>query len=255
MKEPQKNDARKPGLEEALHPEIGNDALWTNDLHSFSLSSVDPLKSIDEHIVNAEIKLNTLEHWNSDLHGESNAAELPEHELKEIKQQSVPENEAELIHETPESDTPLAPVFTEEHIDLPESEELDIAAKKEKKKKDKAVLKAGKRIRKVAEKMDKEEKKRSDEKLKIPAATPEPSLSPFTHWLKGLTGSEYVHPYEDDFAFHQGSRHAGEGISETFADLLAAQGYKDQAIAMYTQLMEKFPEKSRFFAAKIEALQ
>ncbi len=47
----------------------------------------------------------------------------------------------------------------------------------------------------------------------------------------------------------------GEGISETFADLLAAQGYKEQAIEMYIKLMEKYPEKSGFFAAKIEALQ
>lgn len=73
--------------------------------------------------------------------------------------------------------------------------------------------------------------------------------------MKGLRGSEYVHPYGDDFAIHQSLGEGGEGVSETFADLLASQGYKEQAIAMYTKLIEKFPEKSRFFAAKIEALQ
>ena len=64
-----------------------------------------------------------------------------------------------------------------------------------------------------------------------------------------------MHPYEDDFAFAQGSGPSGEGITETFADLLASQGYKEQAIEMYIKLMEKYPEKSGFFAAKIEALQ
>ena len=64
-----------------------------------------------------------------------------------------------------------------------------------------------------------------------------------------------MHPYEDDFAFDQGTGPGKEGISETFADLLAAQGYKEQAMEMYLKLMEKYPEKSGFFAAKIEALQ
>jgi hypothetical protein len=83
----------------------------------------------------------------------------------------------------------------------------------------------------------------------------ESSLSPFTVWVKGLLGSEYVHPYEADYAIEKGAEPGDEGISETFADLLAAQGYKDQAITMYTKLIEKFPEKSSFFAAKIKALQ
>jgi hypothetical protein len=83
----------------------------------------------------------------------------------------------------------------------------------------------------------------------------ESSLTPFTQWLKNLRGSDYVHPYDDDFAVEQVNGLAGEGISETFADLLAAQGYHEQAIEMYTKLIQKFPEKSRFFAAKIEALK
>ena len=74
-------------------------------------------------------------------------------------------------------------------------------------------------------------------------------------WLKGLKGSEYVHPYDDDFAFVQSTGPAKEGISETFAELLASQGYKEQALEMYRKLMEKYPEKSGFFAAKLKALQ
>ena len=255
MKEPQKNDTRKPGLEEALHPEIGNDALWKNDLHSFSLTNVDPLKSLDQHLVNDDTKLNIIHGWKTELNGESISQEVSPAEFTDVENKPDEKPDVELIHQTPESEIPVSPVFTEEHIELPETEDEDLTAKKGKKKKEKAALKAGKRIRKVAEKMNKEERDKSDEKRKTSASAPEPNLSPFTHWLKGLAGSEYVHPYEDDFAFNQGSGHAGEGISETFADLLAAQGYKDQAIAMYTQLMEKFPEKSRFFAAKIEALQ
>ena len=62
---------------------------------------------------------------------------------------------------------------------------------------------------------------------------------------------EYVHPYEDDYALAQHR----EGISETLADLLAAQGYREQAMDMYSELMARYPEKSSFFAAKIEALK
>ncbi|MCP4439037.1 MAG: hypothetical protein GY810_08860 [Aureispira sp.] len=45
-----------------------------------------------------------------------------------------------------------------------------------------------------------------------------------------------------------------EVISETLANLLALQGKKDKAIKMYNALSLKFPEKSRFFAEKIEEL-
>ena len=44
-------------------------------------------------------------------------------------------------------------------------------------------------------------------------------------------------------------------ISETYADLLATQGYTQKAIELYQRLMLKFPEKSGYFAAKIEELQ
>ncbi len=83
----------------------------------------------------------------------------------------------------------------------------------------------------------------------------QPVLSAFTQWLKELGGAEYVHPYEDDFALHPEKGTLKEVISETYADLLASQGYKDRAEEMYRKLMEKYPEKSSFFAAKIEALQ
>lgn len=43
--------------------------------------------------------------------------------------------------------------------------------------------------------------------------------------------------------------------SETLADLLAAQQQYDKAAKMYERLMMKFPEKSAYFAAKIEKLK
>lgn len=45
-----------------------------------------------------------------------------------------------------------------------------------------------------------------------------------------------------------------EIISQTLADLLAAQGYSEKAIKMYERLSLIFPEKSAFFAQKIKEL-
>jgi len=44
-------------------------------------------------------------------------------------------------------------------------------------------------------------------------------------------------------------------ISETLARLLAKQGYREKAIAMYERLCLAFPEKSSFFAAEIDKLK
>jgi hypothetical protein len=43
--------------------------------------------------------------------------------------------------------------------------------------------------------------------------------------------------------------------SETLANILALQGHKDKAIAMYEKLKLQIPEKSAFFAAQIEKLK
>ena len=44
-------------------------------------------------------------------------------------------------------------------------------------------------------------------------------------------------------------------ISETLADLLAYQGNNNKAIEMYMRLSLHIPEKSDYFAAKIEKLR
>lgn len=46
-----------------------------------------------------------------------------------------------------------------------------------------------------------------------------------------------------------------EVVSETLARLLAKQGYKDKAIAMYEKLRLLFPEKSDYFAAESQKLK
>jgi len=43
-------------------------------------------------------------------------------------------------------------------------------------------------------------------------------------------------------------------VSESYANLLAKQGYKEQAIEMYKKLILKNPEKSSYFAAEIQKL-
>lgn len=45
-----------------------------------------------------------------------------------------------------------------------------------------------------------------------------------------------------------------EIISESLAQILEKQGHLDDAKKMYEQLMHKYPEKSRYFAAKIDKL-
>ena len=229
MKESKKNWI-KPGLEEALHPEIGNGAAWIGDEHNFSLSTPDPLKALDDQFIDEASKLKTLEEWNAPFGNEEKPEPVSPKKAERIKSQIEPGD------------------------DIEEEEEI-FESKKERKKKEKAENKFSKRIKKVAEKVQKDQQESRSGKTSTHMGGEESNLSPFTHWLKGLKGSEYIHPYHDDYALGHGQGGPGEVISETYADLLAAQGYKDQAIAMYTQLIEKFPEKSRFFAAKIEALQ
>lgn len=57
-------------------------------------------------------------------------------------------------------------------------------------------------------------------------------------------------------------KHAGtslqaddEAISETLASLLSIQGKRDQAVNMYHKLILKYPEKSAFFASRIEEIK
>ncbi len=80
-------------------------------------------------------------------------------------------------------------------------------------------------------------------------------LSKTDHFLKSLgsKGKDKKSPSSD--SLEDDSTLVNDDIvSETLADLLALQGQNSKAIKMYKSLSLKFPEKSRFFAEKIEEL-
>lgn len=226
-----------PGLMEALYPHTGNGAAWATDGHTYLLRMPDPAKSLG-----------------LDNHVEPRLPEKVKEELPAVKV-AIPEPETEL------------PVVSEEKPEKPARKK---SSKKAAGKKGKSEAKSAKKAVQSAQSAgeltpvagnDKEkgavlpEEKLADVLPKPRAVKPE-SEEPktFTAWLRSLGGSDYVHPYGDDFALEE--REAPEtGISETYADLLAAQGYVDRAIEMYKKLIEKNPEKSAFFAARIEALR
>jgi tetratricopeptide (TPR) repeat protein len=207
-----------PGITEALHPGVGNGVALESDKHAFLLRVPDPSKYLETYF---GLKPEDLEPLRAASH------------LPEAKQEID-------LGQQPEETAPESEILRKPEVKSSTEEEHEKAPK------------TGKRLKKAVKSIQREES--VDPELKTMETKTESTLSPFTQWLKGLSGSEYVHPYDDDFALRQESPLAGEGISETYADLLAAQGYKDQAIEMYKRLIEKYPEKSGFFAAKIEAL-
>ncbi len=79
-----------------------------------------------------------------------------------------------------------------------------------------------------------------------PASNPEPGFSPA---LEKAPEDNVRRLAEQSLAENEGL------ISETLANLLAHQGQNDKAIKMFERLMVKNPEKSAFFAAKIEELK
>jgi len=269
MEEKDQEHIARPGIPEALDPALGNGALWETDPQLLHLRLADPLKKLDNLLLDEDTKQKIIRQWNGldqDIPLESPALETPEDntlnagdpaEITEPKTKPVISRnkikktmeiewaEDELPPET-ESEDPNSPL-PEEIIETRESIPEEIPT---------PPAKAGKRVRKVVKKArDEAEQIREKEETRPDPSSEDLQLSPYTRWLKGLRGSEYIHPYEDDYGLDQMSVTSLGGVSETFADLLAAQGYKDKAIEMYIQLMEKYPEKSSFFAAKIEALK
>ncbi|MBK9981526.1 MAG: hypothetical protein IPP15_03720 [Saprospiraceae bacterium] len=265
MEEKNPDHIARPGVPEALDPALGNASLWETNPHDFNLKAVDPLHQMDNLLLDDATKQKIINQWNG-----SNEKDADENTSLSLRENNNPESlydegpnqiiartnventmevewaEDEIVPEA-ESEVPPTPIPEDIHDTIePEGEA----------KTNPQPGKVGKRVRKLV-------KKAYDEALAVPdpdqqdleTGSSDESLSPYTRWLKGLKGSEYVHPYDDDYGLDQMSSMARGGVSETFADLLAAQGYKDKAIEMYLQLMEKYPEKSSFFAAKIEALK
>lgn len=259
MEQNKPNIKPAPGLPEAIHPEIGNGAAWEELTHEQLLRNPDPSKQLDHLLILDHLQLReSLQPDDTSPVEEtkpepsipaSNKIEDPYHNLiQEIYEGDTHEQSAADSKQVPKAKK-KAKSKKEGKPKLEESPDLLKDTQEEEKS-----PQAGKLVRKAAKSVKRQEKEQIKDRETKPTQL-EFELSPFTRWLKGFAGSDYVHPYEDDFAFAQSSGPAGEGISETFADLLAAQGYKEQAIEMYIKLMEKYPEKSGFFAAKIKALQ
>lgn len=276
MEEKEPGRIPEPGLSEAIHPEIGNGLPWEADIHKAILRNPDPSKELDTWLTDPDTREEILKNWakgemlNGPVHTNLPAPQLPEiSRLPETRDQTpgVEKTESKVTSpvEGPGPSSTKTKPRPKKSMDKSGSGEVTEGAVQPenlKKQPEKEITKgkapkAGKLIKKAAKTVRKQESKK-DEKRQEAAQVmthSDPNLSPFTLWLKSLRGSDYVHPYEDDFAIHQGEWPVKEGISETFADLLAAQGHKERAIEMYRRLMKKYPEKSSFFAAKIEGLQ
>lgn len=114
-------------------------------------------------------------------------------------------------------------------------------------------------VKKISKKKSKKNKKNQKFKLNEFAG-----ITSYSRWLLSFKRNDV----EDKIAKEkkaQRKRHLAEiakksvtksdtVVSEPLADLLAQQGHFDDAKKMYQQLMHKNPEKSRYFAAKIEDL-
>ncbi len=259
----------KPGVPEALDPAIGNGSLWESDPHSYILKSVDSHIKLNRFLIDESTQQSIIDKWNGiellkpdELTGLSQPEDPVLSTKEEVplksksKQKSISATEArgnEPIAQEEEKQGPKP-----KSVQKPSSTPPDLTkiSSPEPEPPAKPIGKVGKRVRKVVKKASEEETRELAANKVVNEGKPvTEDLSPFTQWLKGLKGSEYVHPYEDDYGLNQMSASSRGGVSETFADLLASQGYLDQAREMYMKLMEKYPEKSGFFAAKIEALK
>ncbi len=267
MVEKDTGSTRKAGLEESLHPEIGNGSAWEVNPHFSSLRNVDMAKALETLLYNPG-ELQKLVDKKVQIAEETAIEEVAS--LKKNGKKDKPKNKKK----DKKSKSPVSPddldgdkeafleVVTVEgegeeegkgkgefnhhvELDLPKPEVIQPEEK---------LPAEGKRMKKMIQAAE-EENVRQPVTLPQSESSTETTLSPFTYWLKSLRGSEYVHPYNDDYALDQMANSTKGGISETFAELLAGQGYRDQAIEMYKLLMTRFPEKSSFFAAKIEALK
>ena len=143
-------------------------------------------------------------------------------------------------------------------------EKKSVKVKPEKTKKKKKVKSdKKKKVKKLKSKhilpiaKDKKSKKSKDNKAKKDV-----TLSDFSQWLLAQSKESTM----TDFSFKKSSKKSSKKknkikkkdkgiISEPLANLLAKQGHNEEAIKMYEQLSLIFPEKSAFFAAKIEKLK
>ncbi len=86
-------------------------------------------------------------------------------------------------------------------------------------------------------------------------------LDPYTLWINTIDDTRLTKVKKDKKKKKKGKKYgesqevSDEIISEQLADLLASQGHFMQSIDMYERLSLKNPEKSSFFADKIESIK
>lgn len=113
--------------------------------------------------------------------------------------------------------------------------------------------------KKSASKKKKKSKKMKSEKFRMKELT---GLSEYGQWLLSISGKNMPGVKKRKKEKHaeviesvkKSVQKSDQIISEPLAQILASQGHISEAVKMYNQLMLKFPEKSVYFAAKIEEL-
>jgi len=108
----------------------------------------------------------------------------------------------------------------------------------------------------------KRKKKKSKDKTKKFEISDYSGTSDYVQWLLTISGKQTTLIEEKrakkkkkvSESAKKSITKSAQIISEPLADILAAQGHFNEAIKMYDQLILKFPEKSSYFAAKIDNL-
>lgn len=158
--------------------------------------------------------------------------------------------EEDLLAGTPASDRDLA-----DEQETPDAEDKVVVASDEKSLSDPLPVKVGK---------NKSGKKKGKKKSKKFLLKEYSGLSEFSKWLLSLKEPDLekkIKKEEKEAKKRELRKNVMKSVtkkeslvSESLADLLASQGHLDDAKKMYEQLMQKFPEKSSYFAAKINDL-
>ena len=164
--------------------------------------------------------------------------------------------------ETKMSETIPSPVKKQKKKKGSKTSELKLKKKKSKSKKIKSKpevqeTKSKNSTKKKKKVKKKDQKNKGSKSLIIESSS---GLSDFSTWLlsqEGKTELNHLKKSKKKVKSKQKKKVKKDKsvVSEPLADLLASQGHTDEAIDMYQRLSLIFPEKSAFFAAKIEKIQ
>ena len=176
---------------------------------------------------------------------------LKEENYQTKNEKEVPEETVESIAEESLSTDEAVKQGNQEELETKLEQAAEITTVEKTKKKKKVKEKANKGLRWSS-------MTKSDYKIK--------TLDPFTEWINKIDGVSIIEP-EADKKSKKGKKKKKKGkhleslqakpeiASEQLADLLVNQGHIEQAISMYERLSLKYPEKSSFFAGKIDTIK